>query len=233
LKSATERAARVPERERSEGAAMAAERSSMSIRRLGAGLLLLTLVAGPASANVLYRWVNDQGNKETAYAIPPDYVHRGYEILDKNSMRVLKVVPPELSAEEYEEKKRMEAAKAACEAALDRVNFLYERLSDIDAAEVRALRNLEGRIQSTQQNLTNARKRLELYETEAARLERQGQSITRELLADIERANRSIGTLELQIQQREAEKENKRVEFDEERALFGNQSCAGTAFAYR
>ncbi len=213
---------------------MTARQSSRNTASLALGLLLTVLMVSPgAAANVLYRWVNEQGNKETAYAIPPDFVHRGYEILDKNSMRVLKVVPPELSAEEYEEKKRIEAARAKCEAALDRVNFLYEYLPDIDAAEQRALRNLDGRIQSTQQNLTNARKRLELYEAQAARLERQGKSITRELLADIERANRSIGTLELQIQQREAEKDRKSLEFEVERLLFANQSCEGTELAYR
>ena len=57
--------------------------------------------------------------------------------------------------------------------------------------------------------------------------------MTRRQLADIERANSQIATLEREILQREAEKDRKRVEYDRERVLFANGSCDGTDLAYR
>ncbi len=208
------------------------------LRRGRANVALLVLLAGSlvsvsAEAKLLYRWLNDQGRQETSHAIPAEMVHRGYEILDGNSMRVLKTVPPQMTPAEYEAKLKREAAVAACEAALDRVNFLYERPKDIDNAEATALRNIDGRIQNAQQNLTNARRKLESLEADAARRERQGSNVTRRQLVEIERANSQIAKLEREITQREAEKDKKRIEYDQERLLFANGSCEGTDLAYR
>lgn len=204
------------------------------IRRVMAGAVVIgSLVAGAAHAQVLYRWTNDQGRPEISNAIPSDMVHKGYEILDSSSMRVLKVVPPQMSDAEFAAKLEREKAIAACEAALDRVRFLYQSPEDIDDAEVVALRSIEARIQNTQQNLTNARRRLSGLEADAARGERQGSNVTKEQLAEISRANNQIATLEREIVQREQEKVKKSQEFDEERRMFAVGNCTADEIARR
>lgn len=205
------------------------------LRRLSALALVLVslLVSLPAQAKVLYRWVNDQGATETSHAIPPGLVHRGYEILDGDSMRILKVVPPQMSDVEYQDKLKQEKALAECEQSLDRVNFLYEALEDIDKAEQAALHSLQVRVQNAQQNLNNARRLLEGLEDEAARLERQGSTVNKNHLAKLEKANSQIASLEREIIQRASDKEKMALNFEEERRIFQVGSCDSETLAKR
>jgi hypothetical protein len=204
------------------------------IRRVMAGAVVIGgLLAGAAHAQVLYRWTNEQGRPEISNAIPSSVVHKGYEILDGSNMRVLQVVPPQMSDEEFAAKLEREKAIAACEAALDRVRFLYQSPEDIDNAEAVAMRSIDVRIQNANQNLTNARRRLSSLEADAARRERQGSNVTKDQLAEITRANNQIATLEREIVQREQEKVKKGKEFDEERHMFAVGSCTADEIARR
>ena len=203
------------------------------LSRLGGLTLILVslLVSLPAQAKLLYRWINDQGATETSHAIPPGLVHRGYEILDGATMRVLKVVPPQMSDLEYQQKLKQEKALAECEKALDRVNSLYETSEDIDQAEVAAMQSLQVRVQNAQQNLTNARRQLELLEVEAARKERQGETVSKTLLANLEQANSQIASLEREIQRRASDKVEMALNYDEERRMFLVGNCDAVRLA--
>jgi len=191
----------------------------------GVLLLIALLVTAPVQAKVLYRWVNDQGATETSHALPPGFAHRGYEILDGGTMRVIKIVPPEMSDKEYKDKLEREKALAECERALDRVNFLYETLEDIDKAETAALRQLEVRVQNAQQNLTQARRNLADLESEAARQERQGSTVSKDLLAELEKSNSQIASVERELRQRASDKEKMKLDYEEERRMFKEGSC--------
>jgi hypothetical protein len=195
--------------------------------------LVACLLNVSAQAQVLYRWKNDQGRPEVSHSIPAGVVHQGYEILDGNSMRVLERVPAQMSHEEWQRKKEREQAMAACEAALDRVNFLYERPSDIDDAEAAAIRSLEVRVQNAQQNLTHARRNLSDLESQAARRERQGTAVSKGHLAKIARANSQIATLQREISQRELEKDKMKLEYAEERRMFNVGACSSEEVANR
>jgi len=196
-------------------------------------LLVACLLNVSAQAQVLYRWKNADGRPEVSHSIPAGVVHQGYEILDGNSMRVLERVPAQMSDEEWQRKQEREQAMAACEAALDRVNFLYERPSDIDEAEAAAIRSLEVRVQNAQQNLTQARRNLSDLESQAARRERQGSTVSKGHLAKIAKANSQIATLQREINQRELEKEKMKIDYAEERRMFNVGGCNSEEVARR
>ena len=130
-------------------------------------------------------------------------------------------------------KQKREQAMAACEAALDRVNFLYEHPSDIDEAEAAAIRSLEVRVQNAQQNLTQARRNLSDLESQAARRERQGSTVSKGHLAKIARANSQIATLQREINQRELEKDKMKIDYAEERRMFNVGGCNSEEVARR
>jgi len=206
----------------------------MSARRGLAGIVMIgSLCAGVAQAQLLYRWTNEQGLPEVSNSIPPKEVEKGYEILDGSSMRVLKVVSPKMTEAEYQEAVRREKARAACEAALDRVLYLYQTAEDIDKAENAALKSIDGRIQNANENLKSFKSRLAVLEADAASQERQGENVEKGLLADISDANSQIASLEREIEQREAEKVNKHVEYDEERRMFAVGTCDDDVIARR
>jgi len=190
---------------------------------------VLLLTAGAVQAKVLYQWINDQGAVETSYSIPPSIVHRGYSILDGDTMRPLRVVPPQMTEAQYAAKLQREKQLDQCEKTLERLNFLYQNLSDIDDAEVVALRQLDARMRNAQQNLTNARRNLSDQETKAAQVERQGKTITKSQLEEIERANSALASLEREIQRRQHDKEQMMLDFDRDRALFQINECNAEA----
>ena len=56
-------------------------------------------MASTAGAAELYRYINDKGVTVLDRSVPPQYVGRGYEVLDKDG-RVKQVIPAALSPEE-------------------------------------------------------------------------------------------------------------------------------------
>lgn len=187
--------------------------------------LCLALVGSSVRGQVLYRWVNETGEQEISHSVPAEIVHQGYEILDGTSMRVHKVVLPQMDDEEYRLNAERERQMAVCEQALDRVKYLYGSLEDVDAAEAAAERSLELRMQNAQQSLAMARKKLSALEVTAARMERAGEPLGKERLDEIARANSLIAQLGRELTQRELEGRKTVLAYDEERRMLSTGAC--------
>lgn len=189
------------------------------------------LLAQAASAKVVYRWINDAGRPEVSHSIPPDAVHRGYDILDGNSGRLISKVPPQMTDQEYQDQLKREQARAQCDRTLRRLYTLYEDLGDIDEAELSALRKLDVRVENARQDLLGVRKRLENFEAAAARRERQGEKVLEATLEEITKANNQIATLERELTAREREREEMQLDYQRERLMFENNRCDVTVIA--
>jgi hypothetical protein len=186
-----------------------------------AGLLLSQVV----SAKVVYRWINDAGRPEVSHAIPSDAVHRGYDILDGATGRLISSVAPQMSDEEYALYLKEREQKAKCDKTLRYLNSLYEDQSDIKEAEEDALTKLDIRVENARQDLLGVRKRLESFEGVAARLERQGRRVDENTLGEITKANNQIANLERELVQREKERKEAVQEYELQRKMFATQSC--------
>lgn len=189
------------------------------------GLSLLALVlAVPASAGTLYRYINDKGYQEIGYSVPPHLVPNGYDVIDESG-RLLRRVSPQLSEEEYAAKLERERKLEACEKSKERVHRRYETMGDIDKAEAQFETQLAESLKNIQANLDYTNTELSKQQTQAASLERSGKLIPKNLLDAIDASEEIIATLTAQKQAGERSRLDKASEFEEERRVFQLGGC--------
>lgn len=159
--------------------------------RLCAVLALLSMLAGPVAASELYRYVNDQGVMVLdRHGVPARFIGKGYEVLNSQG-RVIRVVPPALTAEQHQ---RLQAEKAQAEADAKLLR-LYAGVADVDRARQRKLAELDGLIRIAQGNQQAARNQQNALQAQAAGQERAGRSVPETLLvqiADLEREHQRL-----------------------------------------
>jgi hypothetical protein len=186
--------------------------------RLVLAFALLSTAASPVLANTWYRFVNDDGVTVIAHAIPPQFVHKGYEVLDQNG-RVIRVIDRQPTAAEIAEREAAQAREQAQEhdrQARQRrdqeLMVLYSSPEDVQLARQRRLQGIDNHIRITQSNIERLQHNKRRLEAQAAARERAGQSPSAEVLE-------SIRIVEAQIRDREHEVEARR----RERAQVGAQ----------
>ena len=197
-------------------------------RRVGPAAAIMVaalLLSQAATAKMVYRWINDAGRPEVSHSIPSEAVHRGYEILDGATGRLISTVPPQMSDEEYARYLIEQEQQAKCDKTLRYLNSLYEDQGDIHDAEEDALEKLDIRVENARQDLLGVRKRLESYEGAAARLERAGERVDESTLSEITKANNQIATLERELVQRENERIEAVQDYELQRKMFAAQKC--------
>lgn len=185
--------------------------------------LCLTL-ALPASAGMLYRYINDKGYQEIGYTIPPHLVPKGYDIIDETG-RLIERVPPQLSDEEFRAQEARNHRIAQCEDARQRVQRRYERLEDIDVAERQFEQQNEESLQNARANLEYSELELSKLQEQAAVRERAGRTVDGGLHDAIQEAEQNIDNHQKRIQQLESQQISKADEFDEERRIFQLHDC--------
>lgn len=144
-------------------------------------LLLGLLLPLSGMAVELYRYVDDKGvTVLSRQGVPPEFIGKGYEVLNERG-RVLRVIPPAPTAEEFA---RMQAdrARASSDAQLLR---LYSNLDDVDRARERKLAELDGVIGVARGNLQSVRTQQANLQSQAADHERAGRQVPDHLLAQI------------------------------------------------
>lgn len=166
-----------------------------------------------------YRYTNEQGTKVVAQTIPPRYVRAGYEVVTINGA-VIKVVPASPSVEDAE--RVAKERKLAKEQALADIQLRrsYSGVVDIDAAKARNLRELRNNIDILQANLFGVKSQIKNQEAQAAKLERNGQKISEELLNNIATLHAEEKEMAVQIQQREFEFKTADNKFEEDKKRF-------------
>ncbi len=169
------------------------------------------LVAPGAEARNLYRYTNDQGTTVVGYQVPPEFVARGYEVLNEKGV-VIQVVPRELSEEERRvqnaERRQEEQARAEEQRLREWDESLllrYSTVADIEDARERALRDLRIRVNILKSNKRSLGQQVENYQAQAAEIERSGREVDIERLQAIEDLQEEIATTDRAIADRQRE----------------------------
>lgn len=194
----------------------------MAKRGMVHSLLLLNLLAVAAVCGAqpsagqggeLYRYVNDKGVTVLDRQVPPEYVGKGYEVLNKQG-RVLKVVPPAPTAEEMQ-KRLDDKARAGSDAQLLR---LYASVDDVDRARERKLAELDGLIGVARGNLQSLRTQQANLQSQAADDERAGRQVPAHLLAQIDNLKAEQQRLRVDIQRYQETRKQAEATFAADRA---------------
>lgn len=175
------------------------------------GAVMLLLASHLQAAGQLYRYVNEKGVKVIDDAIPPEFVSKGYDIILEDGT-LLRRVPRQLSKEELElrnteeSRQRLREEEAEQMRAWDKSLMLrYSSIEDIEAAQTRALRDLQIRISIQKSNLITIKAQIEREQQRAADIERNGREVPEELTKTIDSLRREVEDTEQSIQLRRQE----------------------------
>lgn len=168
---------------------------------------------------VFYRYTTNEGHKVVSQTIPPQYVRNGYEMLTLSGA-ILKVVPPappEADAERIAKERK--AAKEQARVDLE-LRQTYSSVQDIDSAKTRNLQELVNTINILQANLVSVKSQLKVQEGHAASIERNGKTVSEEVLKNITTLRTEEKDLNMQIKQRETEYQSASAKYDQARDRF-------------
>ncbi|MDU8501770.1 DUF4124 domain-containing protein [Pseudomonas syringae] len=126
----------------------------------------------------LYRYVDSRGvTVIDTQGVPPDYVAKGYEVLNGRG-RVIQIVPPAPTAEQIrqsEADKRQAAADA-------QLLSLYSSVAEVDRVKARKLAELDSLIGVAQGNIQGLAAQQRNLQGQAADLERAGRPVQQGLV---------------------------------------------------
>lgn len=171
------------------------------------------------SPKVFYRYINEQGTKVIAQAIPPQYVRAGYEIITASGEIIKVVAPSPTDAELQRVNKEKTAAKAQAQSDLQ-LHKNYSNVSDIDAAKTRNLLELGSNITILQSNLASVKAQLRDQEAHAAAIERSGGKASDDVIGNIKTLRSEEKEVALQIKQRELELREAAEKYDRDKKRF-------------
>jgi hypothetical protein len=180
--------------------------------------------AAAASASVMYRYTNEDGNRVFSYTLPPEQARRGYERVDLATGRV-QAVAPQLAPEDMALRERREQALAACRSELQRIHSLYSTERDIGHAQEAAQESLTRRIGQIESNATLAENELERLQLQAADAERAGRSVPPDLIRRIDHRRAQIESLHAEAALRRQEQDQSNQRYQRERDRFREGTC--------
>lgn len=185
--------------------------------------LQVNAAATPAQSSqankVFYRYVNEQGTKVIAQAIPPQYVRGGYEVITASGEVIKVVAPSPTEADLQRVNKEKTAAKAQAQSDLQ-LHKNYSNVSDIDAAKARNLLELGSNITILQANLVSVKAQLKDQEAHAAAIERSGSKPSDEIIGNIKTLRSEEKDVALQIKQRQLELREASEKYDRDKKRF-------------
>lgn len=175
--------------------------------------MLLGLLVTVSAQAELYRYVDDKGVVVLErLGVPPQYIGRGYEVLNDQG-RVIKVVPPAPTAQERQ--RLLEAqARAGSDAQLLR---LYASVEDVERAEKRKLSELDSIMGITRGNLQSLRAQQANLQSQAAAHERAGRQVPDQLLTQIDNLSREQASLVRDVERFRQVRKQSEVSFAKER----------------
>lgn len=168
----------------------------------------------PSAPIELYRYTDNNGRVVLdRLGVPPEYVSRGYEVLNEKG-RVVRVVPP---APSLEERQRIaeEKAKAKSDEQLLRI---YSEPGDVDRARDRKLAELDGLTSVAQSNLHSLRTQQANMQSKAAEYERAGRQVPEHLLVQIDNLKAEQAGVEKDIQRYQQSRSEAEAAFAADRA---------------
>jgi uncharacterized protein YoxC len=196
----------------------------MSIRSLLlllGGTFLLSTVSETYASNNLYRYRDHNGTVVLGKTIPPEYVQKGYEVLNPSG-RVIEIIPPAPTPEELI-KREAEAAEAKRREDEIRKRIendalllrLYSHPDEAVLARDRKLQEIGGVIDMKRSNLQVLDNQIKEIQTQAAEIERSGRVVPEEMQERVLRLQKNVRDLQRDIEQVQQEKQNAEKEFAE------------------
>ena len=195
-------------------------RSNSTFANLVAGALLVAvLLPGVANAAKLYRYKDDDNGWVIASSVPNERVKNGYQVVDETG-RLIEEVAPQRSPAEAKIYIAALAAQQAREEAIRRINLLYGSESDIDYALKKALMSIDNSMANTTANVRQLKAQRQRLETQAARIQRAGNSLSDDMVANITTHSEQISNLQMEMNQRIEQKDVERARHARDRVLF-------------
>ena len=150
---------------------------------LALGMLLSIVVQAAETPSIqLYRYVDSRGvTVLDRQGVPPEYVAKGYEILNAQG-RVIKVVPPAPTAEQL---RQVEADKLQADADARLMN-LYGSVEDVDRVKTRRLAELDALVNVANGNLLALSAQQRGLQGQAADQERAGRPVPQALVDQLQ-----------------------------------------------
>ena len=188
-----------------------------SLKWLCAGILPMVCPVSVYAQGQYYRYINDDGVKVLGHSIPPQYVHKGYEIIAATG-RVLEVVAPAPKPEVLEQ----ERERAELEAKYELLSKRYSTVRDIEAAKQRKLVHVDASMKLVDSSIESIQHEIDDITARAADFERAGKSVPQNILDTLTALNEKMAATRAIRQQRMEEKQILLTRFADEEALFIN-----------
>ena len=196
-------------------------RKSFSRHVLATAALLLTLGVQAADqaqpiegqGRVLYRYKNDKGVTAIDDHVPPEFVKNGYDVLTRD-LRVIQVVPRQLTGEDGKRQRAAADAKRQQEEWDKRLLLRYSAPADIEEARDRALSEFDVRLSILQSNLRSIKGQIEDEQARAADIERRGQTVPAPITSNINALKKEITVTEESLAQQRKDKEATRLSYE-------------------
>ena len=172
-------------------------------------LLFIASAMPPLLVNAaqFYRWVDEEGQVYIQNYIPPEFVKKGYEIIDDRG-KVVKTVAPEVSEEERRAKEALLISQEMQQARDDELLKLYRSPDDVDRAMNTWLSRMDMEIRVKQNSIRIKRHEFDKLQEAAANLEKAGREVDPKILekmADIEQEIARYDTVIGEVEKRKAE----------------------------
>ncbi len=177
------------------------------MKRWIAVLVLMSASASTLAGN-LYRYENDQGVMVINDTVPPEFVHKGYDVLN-SSGRVIEHVPRALTAQELAAKSEEERAaldRTKQQEADKRLLTIFSGPADAERARDRKLEATDVYINVTRGNILKLQGDFNIAQSQAAERERAGQAVPAYLVESMDSLRRQIEQAEASIVEKEKEK---------------------------
>lgn len=171
------------------------------------GAALFAACLSTAQAAEYYRYKNDQGVLVINNHIPPEFVSKGYSIVNESGMLVRKVAPAPTDADRaaWQLKHEAEQAKLAQRKQDEQLLSRYASVADIHASKKRVGAEIEARIAILRGSLRSQRNLLDAQLQKAANIEKSGHEVSDALRANLSALEREIDNTRVNIKKRKAE----------------------------
>jgi hypothetical protein len=199
-------------------------RGGLDTSRSAIAVLLLALATGAFLPSVvraadgpvmqLYRYVDSRGvTVLDRQGVPPEYVAKGYEVLNAQG-RVVQVVPPAPTTEQI---RQAEAART--QAAADaQLMSLYGSVDDVDRLKARKLAELDALVGVVQGNIQGLAAQQRNLQGQAADQERAGRPVPQTLIDQLDDLRRQQQRLQNDIARYQADRIKAEADFATDRA---------------
>lgn len=196
------------------GQSACSSRVSALLLALAIGALLPLFVrAADGPVIQLYRYVDNRGvTVLDRQGVPPEYVAKGYEVLNVQG-RVVQVVPPAPTSEQI---RQAEAART--QAAADaQLMSLYGSVDDVDRVKARKLAELDALVGVAQGNIQGLAAQQRSLQGQAADQERAGRPVPQTLIDQLDDLRRQQQKLQSDIARYQADRIKAEADFAADR----------------